>query len=83
MSNSISIIGWRRGIRVQGRVLLLAAALLCPILVLAEEADVPPLELLEYLGEWEDGDGQWFDPTILQLVMLSGEEQANEEEKDE
>lgn len=63
--------------------LLLAAALLGSNAALAEEAEAPPLELLEYLGEWEDCEGQWVDPEILQLVMLGGEEQMNEEDKDE
>lgn len=27
--------------------------------------DVPSMEFLEYLGEWETSDGEWIDPTIL------------------
>lgn len=63
--------------------LLLATALLAGTAAVAEEAQAPPLELLEYLGEWGDAEGQWLDPEILQLVSLGGGEQANEEEKDE
>jgi hypothetical protein len=63
--------------------LLLATTLLACAAAMAEEAEVPPLELLEYLGEWGDAEGQWLDPEILQLVTLSGGEQANEEEEDE
>lgn len=67
--------------------LLLAAALLASNAAAAEEVEAPPLELLEYLGEWEDSDGQWLDPQMLRLVMPGGpplgEEQVNEEDKDE
>jgi hypothetical protein len=64
--------------------LLLATTLLACAAAVAEEAEVPPsLELLDYLGEWGDAEGQWLDPEILQLVTLGGGEQANEEEKDE
>lgn len=66
-----------------GNKLLLVAALLGSNAAWAEEVDVPPLELLEYLGEWEDGEGRWIDPENLQLAMPAGEEQAKEEEKDE
>lgn len=66
-----------------GNKFLLAAALLASTAALAEEAEVPTLELLEYLGEWEDRDGQWFDPQTLQLAIPGSEEQANEEENDE
>ncbi len=87
MNGSISITGWNKGARVRVNSLLLAAVLLVSNAASAEEVEVPPLELLEYLGEWEDSDGQWFDPQLLQLVMPGspplGEEQVNEEDKDE
>ena len=67
----------------RGKKLLLAAALLASAVAMAEEADVPPLELLEYLGEWEDAEGRWFDPEMLSLAMPTGGEEANEEDKDE
>lgn len=83
MSGSIFTTGWNRGIRVQANYLLLVAALLGSGTAMAEEVDVPPLELLEYLGEWQDADGRWLDPETLQLAMQAGGEQANEEDKDE
>lgn len=67
----------------RGKELLLAAALLGSGALMAGEADVPPLELLEYLGEWQDAEGRWLDPVMLQLAMLTGGVQANEEDKDE
>ena len=27
-----------------------------------ESREMPSLEMLEYLGEWESSDGQWIDP---------------------
>lgn len=27
-----------------------------------ESETVPSLEMLEFLGEWQTADGQWFDP---------------------
>ena len=83
MSGSISITGSNRGTQVQVKPLLLAVALLGLNSALAEETEVPPLELLEYLGEWEDHDGQWIDPQLLQLAMPRSEEQVNEEQSDE
>lgn len=83
MNGSISITGSNRGTRVRVKPLLLAVALLGVNSVLAEETEVPPLELLEYLGEWEDSEGQWVDPQLLQLAMPRSEEQVNEEQHDE
>ena len=60
---------------------LFTAALFASATLWAEEVEVPPLELLEYLGEWEDGNGQWVDPQLLQLAMPRGLEQANGEEQ--
>ncbi|MEE4375889.1 MAG: hypothetical protein V2J55_00025 [Candidatus Competibacteraceae bacterium] len=31
----------------------------------SDETDVPSMELLEFLGEWETADGQWLPPTSL------------------
>ena len=28
--------------------------------------DPPPIELLEFVGTWESGDGDWFDPSQLE-----------------
>ncbi len=74
--------GWSKGTRMRVNYLLFVTALLSSSGVVAGEVDVPPLELLEYLGEWEDRNGRWLDPQMLQLAMPDGEEQVNEEEKD-
>ena len=34
-----------------------------PTAIGAEE--LPSMEFLEYLGEWETKDGEWIDPTML------------------
>jgi len=34
-----------------------------PEVVLAEE--LPSMEFLEYLGEWETEEGDWIDPAVL------------------
>ncbi len=43
---------------------LVGAAILCGLLscgglALADEAEVPDLEFLEYLGSWDDSDEDW------------------------
>jgi hypothetical protein len=47
----------------------------------APETDPPSQALLEFLGEWETGDGEWIDPTILEDWPVA--EKAQEEEEDE
>jgi len=32
--------------------------------------DIPDLEMLEFLADWETADGQWIDPATLQLEEL-------------
>jgi len=45
-----------------------------------QDDDAPSLELLEFLGEWETGDGEWLDPEDLEdedfakLISLTNEE---------
>ncbi|MDX1605026.1 MAG: hypothetical protein R3202_02470 [Candidatus Competibacterales bacterium] len=51
-----------------GWLLLPAVALAGPADDATEVADRPPrpsLELLEFLGEWQTGDGRWIDPYRL------------------
>ncbi len=73
------------------RRLLMVCALCAPAVILAEDA--PSLELLEFLGEWETGDGEWQDPLefMQELAALDAAAQnvkvkqaeANEDEQDE
>lgn len=49
--------------------------------VMAEE--LPPPELLEFLGEWDDGNGNWTDPEMWQLASGDEEGQSNEDGKDD
>ena len=89
MSGLNFITGWTSRVRARVNSWLFTAVLFASATLWAEEVEVPPLELLEYLGEWEDGNGQWVEPQLLQLAMphgeaqANGEEQANEEANDE
>ena len=62
------------------------------LLPLSAAADTPPdLELLEFLGEWQDDSGQWLDPLPLSEESVTAqvgppsqpqpqpEEQANDD----
>lgn len=44
--------------------------------------EIPSLEFLEFLGEWETEDGRWIDPEELDQISLPDPERKNEE-KDE
>ena len=47
--------------------------------VAADEVAAPPsMELLEFLGEWETDDGEWLDPTKLDLMLLLDQEYSDE-----
>lgn len=47
------------------------------------ESEVPTLELLEFLAEWQDEEGDWIDP--VEFVNNGGvhESESNEENSDE
>ncbi len=47
------------------------------------ESEVPTLELLEFLAEWQDEEGDWIDP--VEFVNNGGvhESESNEESSDE
>ena len=38
-------------------------------------------ELLEFLGQWETGDGTWVDPTDLDWLLTPEEESKDEQER--
>lgn len=52
---------------------------LLPLPTLAEEAAQPAVELLEFLGTWEDADGEWIDP----LSLLQGREDGARQDSNE
>lgn len=59
---------------------LLLALLLLATPALAED-EAPSLELLEFLGRFETADGQWLDPTELDVpVTVEGAEPRGQEE---
>lgn len=43
-----------------GRACAVIAAVAVPTAVLAQDSELPPAELLEYLGSWQDDDEEWF-----------------------
>jgi len=48
-----------------------------PVQPISEEQ--PSLELLEFLGEWQTGEGVWFDPTEKEQKDGSTQEQSYEQ----
>ena len=42
--------------------------------------EIPSLEFLEFLGEWETEDGRWIDPEEIDKMSLQDTEKKNEEE---
>lgn len=44
--------------------------------------EIPSLEFLEFLGEWETEDGRWIEPEEVDKMSLPDTEKKNEE-KDE
>ncbi len=66
--------------RVSPLLLLLALA---PQWSVATAAEPPSLALLEYLGEWQDEEGNEIDPQALALLKLEAEaagDESNDEE---
>jgi hypothetical protein len=64
--------------------LFLASMLMCIGLSAgAEEATQPTPELLEFIGMWATGQGEWFDPSQLEGWERSEDEQGGDEEYDE
>ncbi|MDH5762236.1 MAG: hypothetical protein OEZ51_04585 [Nitrospinota bacterium] len=42
-----------------------------------EDMEMPSLELLEFLGNWETDDGEWIDPEEMEQIALGDEEKTN------
>ena len=47
----------------------------------SEESEMPSLEFLEFLGDWETEDGEWIDPEELEQIALSDQEQETNEDE--
>lgn len=61
--------GYPRKKRLARSAVLLFMVSVYSISAAAEDDSVPPMELLEFLADWETTDGQWVDP--LELEELS------------
>ncbi len=46
----------------------------------SENTEMPSLEFLEFLGDWETDDGEWIDPEELEQIALDDQEQEVEDE---
>lgn len=58
---------------------------LCCFVAVAENNDYPSMEFLEFLGEWENEQGEWVDPIALPddgnpSPQLLGEEEEQDDE---
>ncbi len=47
------------------------------------EEGQPSMEMLEFLGEWQAGEGVWFDPTEKEQQQVPPPEQGQEQSHDE
>ena len=89
--------GWPRKIWTRVKLILIGSLCLCFLentTVLAQDSDVkgeaqsessdeeiPSLQFLEFLGEFETDDGEWTDPEDLEKMELADSEQKENEEK--
>lgn len=48
-----------------------------------EDTEMPSLELLEFLGDWETDDGEWIDPEELEQIADADQEQEQEHENEQ
>jgi hypothetical protein len=44
-----------------------------------ENIETPSLEFLEFLGDWETDDGEWIDPEELEQMVITDQDQQNED----
>lgn len=47
---------------------------------LENDQDLPSLELLEFLGEWETENGEWIDPVEMDQINLPEQEKKDSEQ---
>ena len=60
------------------RAMFLWVLIACSGLVVAEDAEAPDLEFLEYLGSWETGEEDW----VLLAPDATPDEASNERDKE-
>jgi hypothetical protein len=73
--------GWKN-MNCRLSVLVISMIILSPLLQAEtqNEEEIPTIELLEFLGEWQENDGEWLDPEELEdedfanLLRLTSEE---------
>lgn len=51
-----------------------------PVALPPEDSEMPSLELLEFLGDWETDDGEWIDPEELDQIAIADQDQTHEDE---
>lgn len=69
-------------------VMLWMAAGASELRAVAQDAETPPLELLEFLGQWETEDGEWISPEDIEYLNLAelmrmAEQQAADADDDD
>lgn len=47
-----------------------------------ESIELPSDELLDFLGQWQQVDGEWIDPTEIQDISMLEEEQLKGEDNE-
>jgi len=57
--------------------MIVMAALMFMGAAIATEESEPDAELLEFLADWESGDGQWFEPESFEQVNIEDERHEN------
>ena len=87
MRTWISTYGWtmsKKRVKPMSRVFFFWILLLPLLVVAAEVAEAPSLELLEFLGNWETDEGDWQDPLELMkdLEALDADEKTVKVEDD-
>ncbi|MFQ5451165.1 MAG: hypothetical protein ACE5E9_11090 [Nitrospinaceae bacterium] len=45
------------------------------------EVEAPSLEMLEFLGQWETGDGDWIDPAELETMKIPEEKPKDKDDE--
>lgn len=53
-----------------------------PLAPPAREEPLPSPELLEFLGDWDAGDGEWMGPEFFQTMEGENQEQGHGQDND-